>query len=73
MYADLETTYGNLCPSWALSVGYCGVASAAVLSNWGSAVSYVYVIDTINRYAVYDLCVLQHMSTSIWGADRVGE
>ena len=41
MYADLETAYGNLCPSWALSVGYCGVASAAVLSNWGSAVSYV--------------------------------
>lgn len=28
-----------LCPSWALSVGYLGVASAAVLSNWGSAVS----------------------------------
>jgi len=26
-----------LCPSWALSVGYLGVASAAVLSNWGSA------------------------------------
>mmetsp|Transcript_23772 Transcript_23772/g.34675 ORF Transcript_23772/g.34675 Transcript_23772/m.34675 type:complete len:210 (-) Transcript_23772:283-912(-) len=26
-----------LCPSWALSVGYIGVASAAVLSNWGSA------------------------------------
>eukprot|EP00594_Rhizosolenia_setigera_P018716 CAMPEP_0178960744 /NCGR_PEP_ID=MMETSP0789-20121207/13154_1 /TAXON_ID=3005 /ORGANISM="Rhizosolenia setigera, Strain CCMP 1694" /LENGTH=213 /DNA_ID=CAMNT_0020644167 /DNA_START=62 /DNA_END=703 /DNA_ORIENTATION=- len=26
-----------LCPSWALGVGYMGVASAAVLSNWGSA------------------------------------
>ncbi|KAL9189065.1 hypothetical protein ACHAXT_011555 [Thalassiosira profunda] len=33
---DLESTYG-LCPSWALSVGYAGVASAAILSNWGSA------------------------------------
>lgn len=29
-----------LCPSWALGVGYMGVASAAVLSNWGSAVSF---------------------------------
>jgi len=32
---------GNLvaaqCPSWALSVGYMGVAAAMVLSNWGSA------------------------------------
>jgi len=28
-----------LCPSWALSLGYMGVASGAVLSNWGSAVS----------------------------------
>ncbi|ACI64479.1 predicted protein [Thalassiosira pseudonana CCMP1335] len=35
--AYLEVTYGNQCPSWALSVGYLGVASAAVLSNWGSA------------------------------------
>lgn len=26
-----------LCPSWALSVGYGGVAAAACLSNWGSA------------------------------------
>lgn len=32
------TEYG-LCPSWALSLGYMGVASGAVLSNWGSAVS----------------------------------
>ena len=55
MYADLETTYGNLCPSWALSVGYLGVASAAVLSNWGSAVSYVYVIDTIKRYVYVNI------------------
>ncbi len=31
-----------LCPSWALSLGYLGVASGAVLSNWGSAVSIVY-------------------------------
>jgi hypothetical protein len=30
--------YG-LCPSWALSLGYMGVAAGAVLSNWGSAVS----------------------------------
>ena len=28
-----------LCPSWAASLGYMGVASAVVLSNWGSAVS----------------------------------
>ena len=33
-----ETEYG-LCPSWALSLGYMGVAAGAVLSNWGSAVS----------------------------------
>ncbi len=33
-----ETTYG-LCPSWAISLGYMGVAAGAVLSNWGSAVS----------------------------------
>jgi len=26
-----------LCPSWALSIGYGGVAAAACLSNWGSA------------------------------------
>jgi len=32
-----EYTGGALCPSWACSVGYAGVASAAVLSNWGSA------------------------------------
>lgn len=31
-----ETVYG-LCPSWAISLGYMGVASGAVLSNWGSA------------------------------------
>lgn len=33
-----EMEYG-LCPSWALSLGYMGVAAGAVLSNWGSAVS----------------------------------
>lgn len=38
-YAYGETEYG-LCPSWALSLGYLGVASGAVLSNWGSAVSF---------------------------------
>jgi len=27
-----------LCPSWAIAVGYLGVASAAILSNWGSAI-----------------------------------
>ena len=27
------------CPSWAVSLGYMGVAAAACLSNWGSAVS----------------------------------
>ena len=34
----VENQYG-LCPSWALALGYMGVASGAVLSNWGSAVS----------------------------------
>ena len=38
-YAYGETEYG-LCPSWALSLGYLGVAAGAVLSNWGSAVSF---------------------------------
>ena len=28
------------CPSWAVSLGYLGVASAVCLSNWGSAVSF---------------------------------
>ena len=31
-----------LCPSWALSLGYMGVAAGACLSNWGSAVSYFF-------------------------------
>jgi len=26
-----------LCPSWAISIGYLGIVSAACLSNWGSA------------------------------------
>jgi len=26
-----------LCPSWAVSIGYLGVVSAAALSNWGAA------------------------------------
>jgi hypothetical protein len=29
------------CPSWAVSLGYLGVASAVCLSNWGSAVSFI--------------------------------
>mmetsp|Transcript_20284 Transcript_20284/g.34871 ORF Transcript_20284/g.34871 Transcript_20284/m.34871 type:complete len:207 (+) Transcript_20284:101-721(+) len=33
---DYFNEYG-LCPSWALSLGYMGVAAGAVLSNWGSA------------------------------------
>ena len=36
-YGEYITQYG-LCPSWALSLGYGGVAAGAVLSNWGSAV-----------------------------------
>ncbi|KAL3789480.1 hypothetical protein ACHAWO_002809 [Cyclotella atomus] len=35
-YGEYITQYG-LCPSWALSLGYGGVAAGAVLSNWGSA------------------------------------
>ncbi len=31
-----------LCPSWALSLGYMGVAAGACLSNWGSAVSFFF-------------------------------
>lgn len=44
-----EETIYNQCPSWALSVGYLGVVSAAILSNWGSAVSFVrsYSLDSI--------------------------
>lgn len=37
--ADYEATEYGLCPSWALSLGYMGVAAGACLSNWGSAVS----------------------------------
>lgn len=33
--ADMEPP--ALCPSWALAIGYGGVAAAACLSNWGSA------------------------------------
>jgi hypothetical protein len=39
--ADYEATEYGLCPSWALSLGYMGVAAGACLSNWGSAVSSV--------------------------------
>jgi hypothetical protein len=41
-YGEYITQYG-LCPSWALSLGYGGVAAGAVLSNWGSAVSWIFV------------------------------
>ena len=37
--AYYEGNVYGLCPSWALSLGYMGVAAGAVLSNWGSAVS----------------------------------
>ena len=36
-YLDEPEARDALCPSWAVSVGYFGVAAAAVLSNWGSA------------------------------------
>ena len=36
-----EATEYGLCPSWAVSLGYVGVATGAVLSNWGSAVSWI--------------------------------
>ena len=39
-YGEYINQYG-LCPSWALSLGYGGVAAGAVLSNWGSAVSWI--------------------------------
>jgi hypothetical protein len=38
-----------LCPSWALSLGYMGVAAGAVLSNWGSAVSY-FIIESVGAF-----------------------
>jgi len=33
------------CPSYAVALGYMGVAAAVCLSNWGSAVSAVVGID----------------------------
>jgi len=36
-FLEDPTTPISQCPSWAVSVGYFGVASAAVLSNFGSA------------------------------------
>jgi hypothetical protein len=41
MAGDDDVNGQTLCPSWAAGVGYLGVASAVVLSNWGSAVSTV--------------------------------
>jgi hypothetical protein len=37
---DDENAADALCPSWASSLGYGGVAAAVVLSNWGSAVRF---------------------------------
>jgi hypothetical protein len=37
---DDESAADALCPSWASSLGYGGVAAAVVLSNWGSAVRF---------------------------------
>ena len=47
---DEDADGQTLCPSWAAGVGYLGVASAVVLSNWGSAVSVV----SINIIVVVD-------------------
>ncbi len=41
-----------LCPSWALSLGYMGVAAGACLSNWGSAVSFIYFNLARERWGV---------------------
>ena len=35
----MENDAEALCPSWAICVGYTGVAAAVVLNNFGSAVS----------------------------------
>ena len=50
---DQMTVY--LCPSWALSLGYMGVAAGAVLSNWGSAVSclFTYIGES---FQIFMLC-----------------
>ncbi len=52
---NIGVSYG-LCPSWALSVGYLGVASAAVLSNWGSAVRSSAPSSVVHR-TLYDIFV----------------
>jgi hypothetical protein len=52
-----------LCPSWALSLGYLGVASGAVLSNWGSAVSYFflfYYLLGIGQFPPMQCCPLDN-------------
>ena len=55
-YYDQMQVY--LCPSWALSLGYLGVASGAVLSNWGSAVSYIFFIITRHWPLISAMCCL---------------
>jgi hypothetical protein len=32
------------CPSWAVAIGYLGVSFAMILSNFGSAVSSMFII-----------------------------
>ena len=36
------------CPSWAVSLGYLGVSAAVVLSNFGSAVSSLFVAEWLS-------------------------
>ena len=46
------------CPSYAVALGYMGVATAVCLSNWGSAVS------SVHRFAA-DSCFKAARSTTI--------
>ena len=51
-----------LCPSWALSLGYLGVAAGVVLSNWGSAVSLLFSC----RLGFWDFLLLYSISQGLF-------
>lgn len=47
---DNEELTDALCPSWAVACGYLGVVASAALSNWGSAVSLGFIVESSPRY-----------------------
>ena len=59
-YGEYINQYG-LCPSWALSLGYGGVAAGAVLSNWGSAVSWISSCVVDCALSALDVVMLVHL------------